>query len=74
VAAVTTLRVVSRLCAIAHLRRHRSAMVPVSAFTSGDTKMHNRSRTLDAVFLLFMTASFVMLSGVLGPWPLLWLR
>jgi len=36
--------------------------------------MHNRLRTLDAVLLLFMTASFVMLSGVLGPWPLLWLR
>jgi len=36
--------------------------------------MKNQSKIMDAVFLLFLTASFVTMSGVLGPWPLLWLR
>jgi hypothetical protein len=63
------------LCAIAHLRGHRSAMVNLMEFTVGEANMKNQPKSTDLVVLslFFLMASFVTLSGVLGPWQL-WFR
>jgi hypothetical protein len=36
--------------------------------------MRKQLKIMDAVFLFLMAASFAALSGMLGPWPLSWLR